>query len=1019
MQRQSFTDFIFTDFIFVTSTSGSGKAASPVRALDMPGSALTRHDPVMPKTFSRFLCFLASVILSIRAIAGSAAASYEVGFDYNYRSYDAIFPRMRESFLENDTNVTSFIEKLQPCWHGKELAAKTARRFRAEYPEDNVSDDELARVLRRIQIRHMSGTRILTVTVESENRHLSECLAGTFARSLVRHTDEVVEREVAHDLAPLRARLKQKEKELEDLKNAAEKVRSEGKDQGLVQPSEYVRLSRLRSEKAFPEYDKMFLEEERQTRARELDKIVAFVLGPARTSDQVVPNVRGRCLEAERLAVKEAEWQRKEWNDRWSDRLEQVRLRAESPRRKYLSPCSRSYGLDEYCTQRLAVDTNSALYGFLGCPFGEKSKDSEHYVRLAEPFEGFPWVRYDTCRSCQKIARCDARLTFRTLGLSEVPFRRILRVRDVFQDRYGLVFAEERRGEDYFAEAYTSPGYRVGLFVTNALVQVGDAVRIEYTLGFEVVNEQVLSQRVRRMQDGFCCNWHDVLHVTDIPQTMRNDDAAWTYRVVRGRSTEELLDEWIRTGNRAILNQGKKELGVPVSWSGGGSVSGYFSQHVGGRNTGYCCTEWEADQFLTMVGSFVKICDLETQQRISSKLYHPGMFRRREKGKTGNYFVGRIYCDLIPGDRVTWDTADWRKTGTVCEDGEPGEYWDCIKKNMKNVESIEKATEEDWHPTALAEKFSRRRTEVNRKSHQIRGTMWWYDVGQLDAALAADTNIIAAVNFLDECLDERQPGVYVPPHMEHILDLSYPSREFARRKVRHWENMRRAELQADLCNARREILDRIFSNMTFSNGLPATVVRRFKLSRYECERYGASRELRKLLDSRCSFDLMVIPVHHPRDEPPRVFTTDEIGRAKRVLSPLANRLVDFSTEESDGRRKTDGGDVVLLIYDILYSALSSQKGHEAVADLLPRCSTVVGANLHQAPMLWIVRRVTVEFKDNPASWKFAEDVKAELERLEQVSFVSGRAKAKERLEEWLKSDWAKTWRKGPSTNCTN
>jgi hypothetical protein len=61
------------------------------------------------------------------------------------------------------------------------------------------------------------------------------------------------------------------------------------------------------------------------------------------------------------------------------------------------------------------------------------------------------------------------------------------------------------------------------------------------------------------------------------------------------------------------------------------------------------------------------------------------MFRRREKGKTGNYFVGRIYCDLIPGDHVTWDKADCRKTGTVCEDGEPGEYWDCIKKNMKDV----------------------------------------------------------------------------------------------------------------------------------------------------------------------------------------------------------------------------------------------------------------------------------------------------------------------------------------------
>ena len=246
MQRQS-----FTDFIFVTSTGGSGKAASPVRALDMPGSALTRHDLAMPKTFPRLLCFWVSVILSIRAIAGSAAASYEVGFDYNYRSYDTIFPRMRESFLENDTNITAFIEKLQPCWHSKELATNTMQRFRAAYHEANVSDEELARVLRQIQIRHMSGTRILTVTVESENRHLSERLAGTFARSLVRYTDEVIKREVTRDLAPLRARLKQKEKELEDLKNAAEKVRSEEKDQGLVQPSEYVRLSHLRSEKAF------------------------------------------------------------------------------------------------------------------------------------------------------------------------------------------------------------------------------------------------------------------------------------------------------------------------------------------------------------------------------------------------------------------------------------------------------------------------------------------------------------------------------------------------------------------------------------------------------------------------------------------------------------------------------------------------------------------------------------------------------------------------------------------------
>ena len=33
----------FTDFIFVTNTDGSGKAASYVRALDMLGPILTKH----------------------------------------------------------------------------------------------------------------------------------------------------------------------------------------------------------------------------------------------------------------------------------------------------------------------------------------------------------------------------------------------------------------------------------------------------------------------------------------------------------------------------------------------------------------------------------------------------------------------------------------------------------------------------------------------------------------------------------------------------------------------------------------------------------------------------------------------------------------------------------------------------------------------------------------------------------------------------------------------------------------
>ena len=55
------------------------------------------------------------------------------------------------------------------------------------------------------------------------------------------------------------------------------------------------------------------------------------------------------------------------------------------------------------------------------------------------------------------------------------------------------------------------------------------------------------------------------------------------------------------------------------------------------------------------------------------------------------------------------------------------------------------------------------------------------------------------------------------------------------------------------------------------------------------------------------------------------------------------------------------------------------------------------------------RKVTSFIETRQLSWKFAEDVKAELERLEHISFAGGRAKAKEQLDKWLNSDWAKKW----------
>ena len=959
----------------------------------------------------------ADMIYVTLSAAEGISASCEVGFDRNYRQYDAVFPRIRESFFERVESpderreIEALIEDFYSCWD--ELKSHAFRRFRAEYPEDDVSDKTLRAALQSIWIRHESGTRILTVTATFGDQCLSERLAGTFARSLANLVGEKSSRDAARDLAPLREQVKAKEKVRNDLRGTIEKNREVEKGEGLAQPAEYVRQSRLLSEKIIPEYNKLVNQEKDKARTLELDRLVAFVLGPARPPEQVESEARKLCQKAEKRAVAQAERQRRDWNDRWEDRLEQIHLRKESPRRKYLFPAPddrRSrFSLPDYCDNDIAVDTNSALHGFLGCPFGERSIDKEHYVRLDQPFEGFPWVRYDTCRTCQKVSRCDARLTFRTTGLSEVPFRRMLRIRDVFHGRYGLDFAEERRGEDYFAEAYAQPGYRVGLFVTNALVKVGDDAQIEYTLGFEVVNEQVLPLVARRMQDP-ACNWHNVLHVTTVPQAMRNDESAWAYLVVKGRSTEELIDEFIRTGDRKILELGGGELGTPVGWSRGGSASGYFAQQPGGENEGYMCQEWEADLFLAFVRSFVKICDPETKQRLYLKRCNPDMFRRREKGKTGVFTVGQIYCDLIPGDRVTWYTDRSRKTGTVCEDGEGGEYWDCIKKTMKDVETLEKATEEDWRPTPLTEEFRRRHEEIGRRSYKIRNTMYVYSRHLVDVDFAADTNLVAAVNFLNECLGERQPGVYVAPHMEHILDLRYPTRALVRRKKRHQENLSRSDFLSDLERARNDILDAFFQDTALSNGVPDSAAKAFRLSRYECAKYGIKRLAFLKLEPRRS-NYMVIPVHHPVDEPPRVFSSDEVAKAKRDLVPLENRLVDFALEDEEGRMKTDCGDVVLLIYEILHSAFSSQAGNAAVADLLPLCRRIVAANLHQSPMYWIVWRTTLEFHDDPAVWKFAEDVVAEVERLDGISFVHGRSQAKKNLEEWLKSDLAKTWRR--------
>lgn len=954
--------------------------------------------------------------------SGDCTSSYEVALDRAYRSYDAIFPLMRESYRDDDGKFKTVFEDLLPWWTDGRLAANAFERFRVEYPDEKFSNDEVRQALKNVIIERVPLMKIVSVTIRSHSPRLSECLVASFARSLSDFTSAFAAEQADKKLVGLRDDLKAKKDALNSIRT---KLAAFGQDERgkLNQSAEYVKNKREYAEKLYPEYKKAFEEYERQNRNCRLDGIVVCVLGPVPDVSAVGVGDRPErenvqewpagspddlCFEAEKHQLAEAERQRREWNDRWQDRLEQIGMRAECPRRKYLVQQSSSnrFGMDEYCSGNPAVDTNSALFGFLGCRFGDRSNVGERYVRLDRPFEGFPWVRYDVCRSCNKIARCDARLTFRTQGLSKVPFERVKKIQILFKERFGLAFAESDRGESYFSEALGEGDFRIGLFVTNALVHTVEGPYVEYTMGFEIVNERVLPLRVRRMQETNFQNWRDILHVTYIPRARRNDESAWCYSVTKGKSTEELLDEFIKTGDRSILKLGKHEVGTPVSWSGGGSASGYFSRQCTGGSTGYFCTEWEADLYMAHLGAFVKLCDDETKTRISAKLYGPAMFHPRDKSKTGTFTVGKIFCELIPGDRVIWDTERSRRTGTVCAEGECGEYWDCIKKSVKDIETIECAREEDWAPTALTKEYERKRDEIRSRVHRVERLGFRRSPNGKDRALMTFDltckNLIAATNLLADCLAGRRPGIYQGPHTEHILDMSYPSREYARRKILHRENWCLDDYQYSLYAARREVLGKCFPEGQFGDGVPDQESRLFSLSRYERERFRLGDKWWKELSfPRYDHSAQVVLRHHAFDEEAHVFSCDEVRSARHELERFTDRLVDFATEEENGRRKTEGEHVICTFYEVLYSAFSSKAGHMAVSEILPDCCRLAAANLHQGPVMHVLKRLMIEFNDNLDAWKFAECVLSEETEIDKTSFAEGRTKAKKDLEDWL------------------
>lgn len=709
-------------------------------------------------------------------------------------------------------------------------------------------------------------------------------------------------------------------------------------------------------------------------------------------------------LQAEERSKAESERRRREWNDPWMDRPEQVFLRNACPRRRYLEKdvmWTRIVDKESYPV----VNTNSPLYGFLGCRFGEPavSWGDEEYIHLDKPFFGFPWIRHDPCPHYRPLARCDARLTFHAEGKSSVPIRRMKRLRDEFRFRYGVEFAVEKECDTfYFAEAFMDNEYRVGLFMTNYTIVVSGEDRIAYTLSFEVVNERCVAGSDRRYVDSCPANWDQVLHITNIARNQLEDEDKWTYRVAKGKSTEELLDEWIRTRDASIIQAGKSQLGMRLRWrKGDASV----------------CTEWEAEDFCPFVGAFVMKTDPERQARLCEKLRMPDMFQPNISRKPMSFTVGQIFWDLIPGDVITWYLDDCRKKGTVCNDGEDGEYWDCIRKKMKSVEVVEKARPEDWEPTALTVQYKKRREEISREADAYENKLWLSSVTDFTPTNRA---FVYATNFLNSCLHEQIPGAYRRPTLENVLDMNYPSRDLVRKKMKRREKKAFQDYQYALEDARCRILRAFFDNRlrfwrkekttTSSSVITDEIARIFMLSKYERHKYQNDRDWQKFEDILGREDtlLHIIPRHREKEKTIRDFTPDEISSIRSVLVTAKERPIDTQSCTQ----------LALDIYEIMNAILNATTDQDMNQDLVACCCDLLAPNIENYQMLWVLHRLGLEDGENWMTWQFIQDVKKRAKASQSIKIMQddgsvsvSSSKVMDKLDAMLDSEWARKCQK--------
>lgn len=403
------------------------------------------------------------------------------------------------------------------------------------------------------------------------------------------------------------------------------------------------------------------------------------------------------------------------------------------------------------------------------------------YVKLSEYYHGFPWIKL-LGHSNQENPSCaiEAEMYFEAEGRSSVPKNLILSLKAELENNLNLETKKAEEGEDTYYAEMQSLHHFAKFYVRSYEIGESAPGKRKYTIGFHICRGT--KQYVVRHDQGFGYwgGFTEVVHVTKIGKAELENEGKWKYEVIKGKSSEELLDEWIKNRDKSILKVGQSEVGMCVGW---------------GKGNASVCPEWEATDYAPFVGAYLRQVDLETQRRLYAKLCCPDKFTGKKRTKTEKFTVGDIFWEVIPGDEIVWYQEDRRLIGTVVAEGEEGEFWEPIKAKVKVTEVLFAATKEDWQPTPLTLVYEKELRKVEKYSCL---SSWSTDY------------VEKAKEGLRFCAENIKRGCYHVPMIYSISDGQYRSREYARNQMRWRERETWIKLQYEYNYVRTRLLDHYF-----------------------------------------------------------------------------------------------------------------------------------------------------------------------------------------------------------------